>query len=287
MSKEAETSMAKAALCVRKSDVHIDLSVPGISQVPVGFLGINTELVDRDICETDETRLQLITYVLLRSPSGRIFCYERGSGGSESRLHAKLSIGLGGHVDVKPQPGLLANTLYLEAEREVREEVGLRVHINDFEGVLYAGEGADPVDRVHLGILCQAVLDRGCDVSGTEPGIIERGSWRSLNDLRVPEAYERLECWSKLVVDYLSSEADQALASGLYAVADLMAEVGAATGSVTQVAAPFLAAAAQSIMYRGQTARLYDDGLVYALTGRIRESFDEYAFQTGVARRSA
>src|SRR5450432_1186674 len=52
----------------------------------------------RSEVETDPSWLQLIPYVVLQH-HGRIFHYTRGKSGGEQRLHAKRSIGIGGHIN--------------------------------------------------------------------------------------------------------------------------------------------------------------------------------------------
>ena len=56
----------------------------------------------RGAMETDPSYKQLIHYVLLEWTDGagviRLFAYTRGGGGGESRLHAKRSVGIGGHI---------------------------------------------------------------------------------------------------------------------------------------------------------------------------------------------
>src|SRR5438874_1532456 len=47
--------------------------------------------------ETDPSVKQLIPYIVLRS-GGEVFHYTRGSAGTERRLQALRSIGLGGHI---------------------------------------------------------------------------------------------------------------------------------------------------------------------------------------------
>ena len=62
----------------------------------------NTSYRPRPDMEEDPSFKQLIPYVIFRHTDDdgtvRILHYARGSGGGESRLHAKLSIGIGGHI---------------------------------------------------------------------------------------------------------------------------------------------------------------------------------------------
>ena len=51
----------------------------------------------RDEVEEDPSYKQLIPYCIFRH-EGRVFHYARGAKGGESRLHAKRSVGIGGHI---------------------------------------------------------------------------------------------------------------------------------------------------------------------------------------------
>ena len=53
----------------------------------------------KPVLEQDESFRQIIPYVVLRC-GGNYLTYTRGATGGESRLHAKISMGFGGHVDL-------------------------------------------------------------------------------------------------------------------------------------------------------------------------------------------
>ena len=52
----------------------------------------------RSTCETDPAFKQLIPYVVLTC-GDLVFHYRRGAGGTEARLRAKRSVGIGGHIN--------------------------------------------------------------------------------------------------------------------------------------------------------------------------------------------
>ena len=71
--------------------------------------------------EQDPTFKQLIPYCVFRC-NGEVFYYQRGTAQGEARLHAKRSVGVGGHVSTLDMDGEL--TPYLEGmKREIEEEV--------------------------------------------------------------------------------------------------------------------------------------------------------------------
>ena len=81
----------------------------------------NHFFMDREEAEADPTHKQLIPYLVVRS-GDRVLCYTRGKSGGESRLHAKMSIGIGGHInDGDAHAEHLNEGAYLRAiERELR-----------------------------------------------------------------------------------------------------------------------------------------------------------------------
>ena len=76
--------------------------------------------------EEDPSHKQLIPYCVFRC-GDRIFHYTRGKSGGESRLHAKISVGVGGHVNpVDMDGGKTGPDAYHAAvTREIEEELDL------------------------------------------------------------------------------------------------------------------------------------------------------------------
>ena len=58
----------------------------------------NHFFMDRGAAEEDPTHKQIIPYCVFRH-GDRVLHYTRGKAGGESRLHAKISVGVGGHVN--------------------------------------------------------------------------------------------------------------------------------------------------------------------------------------------
>ncbi len=81
------------------------------------------QFMDRDAAEVDPSFKQLIPYLIL-THQGRVFCYRRNKKGGEERLHHRLSIGIGGHINDTDL--LLEGDVYRHGfERELSEEVEL------------------------------------------------------------------------------------------------------------------------------------------------------------------
>jgi predicted NUDIX family phosphoesterase len=105
--------------------------------------------------EKDPSFKQLIPYVIM-SHNGKYLTYVRGSRAGESRLVAKRSIGIGGHINpVDDMPLFNASfyETYLAAvEREVTEEVSVGTTHTDCIVALLNDE-SNEVGSVHLGIV--------------------------------------------------------------------------------------------------------------------------------------
>lgn len=202
--------MAKFALCINASDAPVAVQVAAVlSMVPIEqlFFTTPTRLVDRAVCETDRATLQLLPYIVVKSEDQKVFCYHRGGAGAEDRLHGKLSIGLGGHVDRAPSDSdTLFDVLTEEAERELEEETSIEASSCDgretFEFTHFLVDHNDDVGSVHLGLLTSYTFtDSEVGAMREEEGMVEKGSFMTLEELRSPEVYSRLENWSRVAVD--------------------------------------------------------------------------------------
>lgn len=159
------------------------------------------QYLDRDEAETDPSFKQLIAYAIFRH-EGRILAYERTSKGGEARLHNKLSLGIGGHIN--PIDGLTNNlSTYLTGmEREIREEIR-------FSGTakqhLFAviNDDTNEVGRVHLGIVHLFELD--CEDVTPNEKALANPTFYNLEEL-AGTLYARLETWSAICVDALRTQ---------------------------------------------------------------------------------
>lgn len=157
----------------------------------------------RGAMETDPSFKQLIPYVALQyTPPGdqpTIFTYTRGGGGGESRLHAKWSIGIGGHISAEDAA---ADDVYTTGmQRELDEEVTIgTTYQRETLGLIY--DPSNEVGQVHLGVAHRFQLDAP-EVSSNEADLA-RGQFRTLEELE--ENRERLETWSQFLLDALSKE---------------------------------------------------------------------------------
>lgn len=112
----------------------------------------------RPAMESDPSFKQLIPYVIFRHRGldGReqVFQYTRGKGQGEGRLHAKRSVGIGGHISTLDTLGgdHHAGTYDEGLRRELNEEVSIDTpYTGRCVGLINDDESE--VGRVHLGVV--------------------------------------------------------------------------------------------------------------------------------------
>ena len=153
-----------------------------------------TELrfMDRDAAEGDPNFKQLIPYMAIRHGS-HFLAYTRGKKGSETRLHALKSIGVGGHVE--PCDGPARDALQWGMMRELREELHLSSPTTEqFLGLI--NDDSNEVGAVHLGLayLIDVVEEPMCaDLALVNPILEPLALLRAKAD--------QFETWSRLLME--------------------------------------------------------------------------------------
>ena len=151
--------------------------------------------------ESDPSFKQLIPYIILRYIDAdgitHVFTYTRGSGQGEKRLHAKRSIGIGGHISEEDAAG--GSDPYLTGmQRELAEEVIIDTNYTEQRvGLIY--DPSTDVGRVHLGVVHVFDLEKPL-VKPNEDDISETG-FVPIDELKLQR--ESLEVWSQLCLDSL------------------------------------------------------------------------------------
>ncbi len=110
--------------------------------------------------EEDPSFKQLIPYVLFRHTDTEgtisIFQYTRGKGQGEARLHAKRSVGIGGHIstlDAESANTSENKTVYEEGlRRELSEELRIETPYTE-QCVGLLNDDETEVGKVHLGVV--------------------------------------------------------------------------------------------------------------------------------------
>jgi predicted NUDIX family phosphoesterase len=161
----------------------------------------NHFFLDRDAAEEDPSHKQIIPYCVFRH-GNRILHYTRGKAGGESRLHAKISVGVGGHVNpVDMDGGKTGPDAYHAAvTREIDEELELSgSHPHRIIALL--NDDSNPVGQVHLGIV--HLVELGSDQVASREDALANLEFATLDELNGP-LFERLETWSQFCIRHLA-----------------------------------------------------------------------------------
>jgi len=153
--------------------------------------------------------LQVIPHYLLRN-RGRYLRYLRTTTGGDARLHGRISIGIGGHVDLADvivgEDGSidLMATVLAGGRRESMEEVKFAIAPDRFNwvGTLYATD--EEVDTVHLGLVAV------CDLTDEEADALDANheigdmAFLTFSEIKAEVAADdgkRLETWARLIIE--------------------------------------------------------------------------------------
>jgi predicted NUDIX family phosphoesterase len=150
--------------------------------------------------EQDPSFKQLIPYVIFchRGAAGgpKLFQYTRGKGQGESRLHAKRSIGIGGHISA--DDSALASAYEEGMRRELEEEVIIDTPYHG-QMVGLINDDETEVGQVHLGVVHLLDVERPA-IQPRESEIIEAG-FRPVSELLAD--ISRFETWSQICLKAL------------------------------------------------------------------------------------
>jgi predicted NUDIX family phosphoesterase len=167
--------------------------------------GDQIEYRPRGEMEQDPSFKQLIPYVLVRwtddKGTAHLFEYQRGGGMGETRLHAKHSVGVGGHISSLDAAAGHTEHVYREGmRRELDEEVAIDTPYDETVVGLINDDQTE-VGQVHLGIvhLCDVRESR---IKPREDDILDAG-FRPVDDIL--GRLDQFESWSEIVVRALFS----------------------------------------------------------------------------------
>jgi predicted NUDIX family phosphoesterase len=155
--------------------------------------------------EEDPNFKQLIPYALFRwtdaSGTVHLFDYLRGSGQGERRLHAKRSVGVGGHVSSVDAAAGASDHAYREGmRRELDEEVLIETRYSErIVGLI--NDDVTPVGQVHLGVVHLCDVEQP-HIRPREADILD-AAFRPVVDI-LPRL-EQFETWSQIAIQALFS----------------------------------------------------------------------------------
>ena len=169
----------------------------------------HTSYRPRNEVEEDPSFKQLIPYCVFRhlDPSGNtsIFQYTRGSGQGEGRLHAKKSIGIGGHISQLDANAAEDRNPYEEGmRRELEEEIRIDTPYRQ-RCVGLINDDETPVGKVHLGVVHLFDVEQP-QIEPCETEIIAAG-FRPCEDIL--KELEGFETWSQICMRALFRDSPQ------------------------------------------------------------------------------
>lgn len=153
------------------------------------------EFIPRPDAENDPGYKQIIPYVVLRR-GDEIFTTRRLNKGGESRLHGRISIGIGGHINPVDETDKAA-VLMKGLERELDEEVSIEQRGELVpKGVI--NDDTNGVGTVHLGLCFE--MEVAGEVSVKETEKLE-GAWMTVSELE--SNYDSMESWTQIAFNAL------------------------------------------------------------------------------------
>ena len=189
-------------LCVPTAVFHAAGRFDGFRENVAAYLPTlldpaNLSYRPRGAVEDDPSYKQLIPYCVFRC-GGEVFHYLRGGSGGEKRLHAKRSVGVGGHVS--REDGDAGEAAY---EAGMRREIAEEVDLDPATPCRLLGllnDDTDPVGQVHLGLVHVFDLERP-QVAPREESIQETGFAPPAELARRAEEFEG---WSRIVLAHMA-----------------------------------------------------------------------------------
>jgi predicted NUDIX family phosphoesterase len=145
--------------------------------------------------ETDPSYKQLIPYIVLKC-GNLVFHYRRGSSGTEKRLEALRSVGIGGHISEADAAGGI-DPYQTGMMRELTEEVTLGCAFTE-RCIGFINDDRTPVGSVHLGVVHVFELEAP-SAHSREDALADAGFAKWTELLRDAEQFET---WSQFVFDY-------------------------------------------------------------------------------------
>ncbi len=199
--------------------------------------------MDRAEAEQSRYHKQLLPYVVIMSGE-RILTYRRGKLGGENRLHGKLSIGFGGHVNPDDDPDEPFWAMANGTIRELLEETGLKLTHDALQRTVIGlvNDDSNPVGEVHLGVVSViAINERQAEevLHNCENTVVD-AIWTPIQDFYNEVLYADLETWSQYVIAHLLAEWGREGKWGNEGFRERITMLAVAAGNIASSAASFL-----------------------------------------------
>ena len=172
--------------------------------LPYGFtdteLCLDADFIPRNEAEGSNSCLQLVSYTVLLNPERRkIFVAKRRGG--DRRLSESLSIGFGGHVEVRDyqiEDREIPNPFLKCAKRELIEELKLKTKMVELHHLGFARDLSSSTSE-HIGSIYYLITRSACI---KEKDSFAFGKWADYEEFK-DKYYFKLESWSRAVFDYI------------------------------------------------------------------------------------
>ena len=162
------------------------------------YILANFSFRSRAVVEEDPSFKQIIPYVVVRHNSSFLLT-RRTSRQTESRLHGKYSMGIGGHINDAERCANGQHIIHAGLERELAEEIQLLGHRRSLDCVGLISDDSTAVGRVHLGLVYLLETDTP-DYTVQEPELMTV-EWATVELLR--QRFPQMETWSQLVFEHV------------------------------------------------------------------------------------
>ena len=160
----------------------------------------------RSEAENNPNFKQIIPYVIfVKGQRGKemILGYQRSKKGGEGRLHGKLSIGIGGHMNDGDENFVMA------VERERNEEVR-GAEKSKAQIVALLNDDSNEVGQVHLGVVLITFLDDDDKIESNEDSIANI-AFHSIEMLKMlKNSKNEMETWSSLCLENIDELIEEA-----------------------------------------------------------------------------
>ena len=156
--------------------------------------------VERDVAERNPEWKQIIPYSVCLQDD-RCLLTRRLAAGGEKRLHDKLSIGIGGHINPEDMEGSgPRNPIEAGTRRELAEELVIEGSYA-IQTLGLVNDDSNPVGAVHLG--CVQFVHLSGSVRIREEDVLE-GKLITLEGLQKRlRAGDNFETWSSILIEHL------------------------------------------------------------------------------------
>ncbi|PNR95771.1 NUDIX hydrolase [Petrotoga sp. 9PWA.NaAc.5.4] len=150
---------------------------------------------ERNKIESDNNFRQIIPYVVFKNKENKILVLKRTQNQGEKRLHNKISIGIGGHINKNDIGISKEQTFFNGMDREINEELWLTSNSKYiYKGII--NDDSEEVSNVHLGILFIGFVEHA-EIKEVENF---QSKWLKKEEiLQMP--YVNLEGWTKIALE--------------------------------------------------------------------------------------